>query len=171
MASNVFFQVFFAFNFNSFIQLSTLYFSVMQYSIFRYLFNLNIWLAIASNLLWVTMFCYCIGTARGCGWQKIGAYVNLGSYYLVGIPSAILLAFVFHKGGQVTLSCHIFNIPNVCYKKKKKRQQKNYKKADFFFNDIKNVSSRVFGWESYVLWLSKFYPYLSLRFELIGRKK
>lgn len=44
--------------------------------------------------------CVLSGTARGCGWQKIGAYVNLGSYYLVGIPSAILLAFVFHKGGQ-----------------------------------------------------------------------
>ncbi|KAH7528670.1 hypothetical protein FEM48_Zijuj05G0096700 [Ziziphus jujuba var. spinosa] len=40
------------------------------------------------------------GNARGCGWQKIGAYVNLGSYYLVGIPSAILLAFVFHIGGE-----------------------------------------------------------------------
>lgn len=77
------------------------------------------------------MFCDCIGTARGCGWQKIGAYVNLGSYYLVGIPSAILLAFVFHKGGQVTLSCHIFNIPK-CMLQKIKREQKKKKKADFF---------------------------------------
>ncbi|KAI3836138.1 hypothetical protein MKX03_028117 [Papaver bracteatum] len=40
------------------------------------------------------------GTARGCGWQNIGAYVNLGSYYLVGIPSAVLLAFVLHVGGK-----------------------------------------------------------------------
>nr|XP_015882953.2 protein DETOXIFICATION 16-like [Ziziphus jujuba var. spinosa] len=40
------------------------------------------------------------GNARGCGWQKIGAYVNLGSYYLVGIPSGVLLAFVFHIGGK-----------------------------------------------------------------------
>ncbi|KAJ8773043.1 hypothetical protein K2173_028220 [Erythroxylum novogranatense] len=40
------------------------------------------------------------GTARGCGWQKIGAYINLGSYYLVGLPSAILLAFVLHIGGK-----------------------------------------------------------------------
>ncbi|XP_057762364.1 protein DETOXIFICATION 16-like [Arachis stenosperma] len=44
--------------------------------------------------------CVLSGTARGCGWQKIGAYVNLGSYYLVGIPSAILLAFTFHIGGK-----------------------------------------------------------------------
>uniref|UniRef100_A0A2N9I0Q8 Protein DETOXIFICATION n=1 Tax=Fagus sylvatica TaxID=28930 RepID=A0A2N9I0Q8_FAGSY len=41
------------------------------------------------------------GTARGCGWQKIGACVNFGSYYLVGIPSAVLLAFVFKLGGKV----------------------------------------------------------------------
>ncbi|RZC53442.1 hypothetical protein C5167_012354 [Papaver somniferum] len=33
--------------------------------------------------------------------QKIGAYVNLGSYYLVGIPCAVLLAFVLHVGGML----------------------------------------------------------------------
>ncbi|KAI4350977.1 hypothetical protein L6164_005377 [Bauhinia variegata] len=40
------------------------------------------------------------GTFRGCGWQKMGAFVNLGAYYLVGIPSAALLAFVLHIGGK-----------------------------------------------------------------------
>ncbi|KAK3225227.1 hypothetical protein Dsin_005089 [Dipteronia sinensis] len=40
------------------------------------------------------------GTARGCGWQKIGAFINLGSYYLVGIPTAIVLAFVLQVGGK-----------------------------------------------------------------------
>lgn len=44
--------------------------------------------------------CVLSGIARGCGWQKIGAFINLGSYYIVGIPSAILLAFVFHIGGK-----------------------------------------------------------------------
>ncbi|KAL6181476.1 hypothetical protein ACLB2K_048131 [Fragaria x ananassa] len=44
--------------------------------------------------------CVLSGTARGCGWQKIGAYVNLGSYYLVGIPLAVLMAFFLHIGGQ-----------------------------------------------------------------------
>ncbi|XP_060670533.1 protein DETOXIFICATION 16-like [Ziziphus jujuba] len=44
--------------------------------------------------------CVLSGNARGCGWQKIGAYVNLGSYYLVGIPSAVLLAFAFHIRGK-----------------------------------------------------------------------
>ncbi|XP_050223060.1 protein DETOXIFICATION 16-like [Mercurialis annua] len=40
------------------------------------------------------------GVARGCGWQKMGAYVNLGAYYLVGVPCAIVLTFVFHFGGK-----------------------------------------------------------------------
>ena len=42
------------------------------------------------------------GAARGCGWQKIGALVNLGAYYLIGIPIAITLAFVYHTGVKVT---------------------------------------------------------------------
>ncbi|XP_039035463.1 protein DETOXIFICATION 12-like isoform X2 [Hibiscus syriacus] len=33
------------------------------------------------------------GIARGCGWQHIGAYVNLGAFYLVGIPVAATLGF------------------------------------------------------------------------------
>ncbi|XP_028091224.1 protein DETOXIFICATION 16-like [Camellia sinensis] len=44
--------------------------------------------------------CVLSGAVRGCGWQKVGAFVNLGSYYLVGIPSALLLAFVIHVGGR-----------------------------------------------------------------------
>ncbi|KAG9129739.1 hypothetical protein Leryth_015440 [Lithospermum erythrorhizon] len=39
------------------------------------------------------------GVARGCGWQHLGAYVNLGAYYLVGIPVAILLGFALRLGG------------------------------------------------------------------------
>ncbi|KAK8962813.1 MATE efflux family protein 5 [Platanthera guangdongensis] len=45
--------------------------------------------------------CVFSGTARGCGWQKVGAFVNLGAYYAVGIPCAVLLSFVFHIGGKV----------------------------------------------------------------------
>ncbi|XP_044426469.1 protein DETOXIFICATION 16 isoform X2 [Triticum aestivum] len=43
--------------------------------------------------------CVLSGVARGCGWQKIGAWINLGAYYIVGIPSAYLIAFVFQVGG------------------------------------------------------------------------
>ncbi|KAH1033551.1 hypothetical protein J1N35_045725 [Gossypium stocksii] len=40
------------------------------------------------------------GVARGCGWQKIGAWINLGAYHLIGTPCSILLAFVYHLGGK-----------------------------------------------------------------------
>ena len=48
------------------------------------------------------------GIARGCGWQHLGAYVNLGSFYLVGIPMAVLLGFVLKmegKGLWIGISC------------------------------------------------------------------
>ncbi|XP_012079981.1 protein DETOXIFICATION 16 [Jatropha curcas] len=51
------------------------------------------------------------GTARGCGWQKIGAYVNFGAYYFVGLPCAIVLTFVFHcrgKGLWMGITCGSF---------------------------------------------------------------
>ncbi|KAE8778852.1 Protein TRANSPARENT TESTA 12 [Hordeum vulgare] len=44
------------------------------------------------------------GVARGCGWQKICACINLGAFYAVGIPAAYLLAFVLHVGGMVRAS-------------------------------------------------------------------
>ncbi|KAI8017827.1 Protein DETOXIFICATION 16 [Camellia lanceoleosa] len=40
------------------------------------------------------------GTVRGCGWQKVGAFVNLGAYYLVGLPCAIIFTFALHLGGK-----------------------------------------------------------------------
>ncbi|KAI4352158.1 hypothetical protein L6164_006436 [Bauhinia variegata] len=40
------------------------------------------------------------GVARGSGWQNVGAYVNLGAYYVVGIPVALLLGFVLHLRGK-----------------------------------------------------------------------
>lgn len=50
-------------------------------------------------LSYITWLCYS-GVARGSGWQHIGAYVNLGSYYLVGIPVALLLGFVLDLKGK-----------------------------------------------------------------------
>ncbi|KAL6643271.1 hypothetical protein ACP70R_021452 [Stipagrostis hirtigluma subsp. patula] len=40
------------------------------------------------------------GVLTGCGKQKIGAAVNLGAFYLVGIPMAVLLAFIMHLNGM-----------------------------------------------------------------------
>ncbi|XP_062109988.1 protein DETOXIFICATION 14-like isoform X1 [Humulus lupulus] len=40
------------------------------------------------------------GVARGCGWQDLGAFVNLGAYYLVGIPVATALGFWLDLRGK-----------------------------------------------------------------------
>ncbi|XP_022759956.1 protein DETOXIFICATION 3-like [Durio zibethinus] len=40
------------------------------------------------------------GIVRGIGWQHIGAYANLGAYYLVGIPTGILCGFVLELRGS-----------------------------------------------------------------------
>ncbi|KAL9148232.1 hypothetical protein ABFS82_12G028400 [Erythranthe guttata] len=40
------------------------------------------------------------GVVRGGGWQRMGAYVNLGAYYIVGIPIALVLGFVLHLKGE-----------------------------------------------------------------------
>ncbi|KAE8804571.1 MATE efflux family protein 9 [Hordeum vulgare] len=37
----------------------------------------------------------------GSGKQNIGAAVNLGAFYLLGIPMAVMLAFVFHLNGML----------------------------------------------------------------------
>uniref|UniRef100_A0A2P2IN61 Protein DETOXIFICATION n=2 Tax=Rhizophora mucronata TaxID=61149 RepID=A0A2P2IN61_RHIMU len=39
------------------------------------------------------------GISRGCGWQHIGAYINLAAFYIFGIPSAAILAFLVHLRG------------------------------------------------------------------------
>lgn len=43
---------------------------------------------------------FCLGIVRGTGWQKIGAYVNITSYYLIGIPVGLLLCFHLHFNGK-----------------------------------------------------------------------
>ncbi|KAK6146826.1 hypothetical protein DH2020_020695 [Rehmannia glutinosa] len=40
------------------------------------------------------------GVARGCGWQHIGAYINLAAFYLFGIPIAITLSFWLNLRGK-----------------------------------------------------------------------
>lgn len=34
-----------------------------------------------------------IGVAIGSGWQAIVAYVNVGAYYIIGLPIGCVLAF------------------------------------------------------------------------------
>ncbi|XP_037411242.1 protein DETOXIFICATION 16-like isoform X1 [Triticum dicoccoides] len=44
--------------------------------------------------------CVLSGVARGCGWQKMCAFINLGAFYVVGVPAAYLIAFVLRVGGM-----------------------------------------------------------------------
>ncbi|CAJ1842850.1 unnamed protein product [Sphenostylis stenocarpa] len=59
------------------------------------------YVAVMSPLLALSIFTDSLqavlsGVARGSGWQHLGAYVNLGAFYLVGIPVGVLLGFVAH---------------------------------------------------------------------------
>ncbi|XP_072959517.1 protein DETOXIFICATION 16-like isoform X2 [Typha angustifolia] len=66
---------------------------------------------LATSNIFDGIQCVLSRVARGCGWQKIGGFVNLGAFYILGLPSTILLAFVFHLGGQglwLGIICGIF---------------------------------------------------------------
>ncbi|CAN1174515.1 Protein DETOXIFICATION 14 [Linum perenne] len=36
------------------------------------------------------------GTATGCGWQRAGVFMNIGAFYLVGLPLGLSLGFAVH---------------------------------------------------------------------------
>ncbi|KAM7254960.1 hypothetical protein ACFE04_020201 [Oxalis oulophora] len=40
------------------------------------------------------------GVAVGCGWQAFVAYVNVGCYYVVGIPIGFILGFKYDLGAK-----------------------------------------------------------------------
>ncbi|OMO98187.1 Multi antimicrobial extrusion protein [Corchorus capsularis] len=51
-------------------------------------------------LIWNSFEGVLSGVARGCGWQDLGAYVNLAAYYLFGIPIGALLGFWLQFRGK-----------------------------------------------------------------------
>lgn len=36
--------------------------------------------------------------AVGSGWQSTVAYVNIGCYYVIGVPMGVLLGWIFNLG-------------------------------------------------------------------------
>nr|CAB3449645.1 unnamed protein product [Digitaria exilis] len=48
---------------------------------------------LAVSILFDGLQCVLSGVVRGCGRQKVGAFINLAAYYLAGIPSAFGLWF------------------------------------------------------------------------------
>uniref|UniRef100_A0A0A9HJ68 Protein DETOXIFICATION n=1 Tax=Arundo donax TaxID=35708 RepID=A0A0A9HJ68_ARUDO len=55
---------------------------------------------LAGCTLFDCLQCALSGVVRGCGRQKIGAFINLAAYYLAGIPAASVFAFVCHLRGM-----------------------------------------------------------------------
>ncbi|KAK8462015.1 hypothetical protein SEVIR_1G130200v4 [Setaria viridis] len=55
---------------------------------------------LAMSIVFDGLQCVLSGVVRGCGRQKAGAFINLAAYYLAGIPSAFVFAFVWHLGGM-----------------------------------------------------------------------
>ena len=49
-------------------------------------------------MLWTT------GVAVGCGWQAFVAYVNVGCYYVVGVPLGVFLGFYLDLGAKVIIN-------------------------------------------------------------------
>jgi MATE family multidrug resistance protein len=45
------------------------------------------------------------GVAVGSGWQSYVAYINLGCYYIIGVPLGFIMGWVFNQGVMVCLIC------------------------------------------------------------------
>ncbi|KAF8022878.1 hypothetical protein BT93_F0404 [Corymbia citriodora subsp. variegata] len=54
------------------------------------------------------------GVAVGAGWQSIVAYINIGCYYIIGLPAGILLGFKFGFGAMGS-QCPISLLQSICF--------------------------------------------------------
>nr|POF24117.1 protein detoxification 38 [Quercus suber] len=43
------------------------------------------------------------GVAKGCGWQHLAVYVNLATFYIIGVPIACILGFKTNLKAKVSL--------------------------------------------------------------------
>ena len=55
--------------------------------------------------------------AIGSGWQAKVAFINIGSYYVVGVPLGVLLGWSLHFGITVRVlhCCQYFNVLGYTY--------------------------------------------------------
>lgn len=68
----------------------------MRYDLFYFLLHGVLYVSLPRSTT-------CEGVAVGAGWQWLVAYINIGCYYLVGLPAGILLGFTAHLGVMVTV--------------------------------------------------------------------
>lgn len=73
-------------------------------------FLVNIWILInnksSTNLVGIAhlrkrKLHFLVGVAVGSGWQSYVAYINLGCYYMIGLPLGYLFGWKFHQGVKV----------------------------------------------------------------------
>lgn len=58
----------------------------------------------------ILLYCFnVVGVARGSGWQLLVMWANLGTFYLIGMPIAGLLAFKFKLYAKVNIHDSVFN--------------------------------------------------------------
>lgn len=46
---------------------------------------------------------YFTGVARGCGWQRLATVINLGTFYLIGMPISVLCGFKLKLHAKVNV--------------------------------------------------------------------
>ncbi|XP_021714420.1 protein DETOXIFICATION 18-like [Chenopodium quinoa] len=49
------------------------------------------------------------GVCRGCGWQHFAVFINLGTFYFIGMPIAYLTAFKFNLHVKVIITTLLFS--------------------------------------------------------------
>nr|KJB57729.1 hypothetical protein B456_009G178100 [Gossypium raimondii] len=57
--------------------------------------SLSWWIIVGAQMVYIL-----IRVAVGCGWQAFVAYVNVGCYYVVGIPLGCVLGFKYDLGAK-----------------------------------------------------------------------
>lgn len=61
------------------------------------------------------VICCFTGVAVGSGWQAIVATINIGSYYLVGVPAGVVLGWLLLFGFKVyTYPVHTTAFGHMC---------------------------------------------------------
>ncbi|GAB4859494.1 hypothetical protein Ancab_010961 [Ancistrocladus abbreviatus] len=60
----------------------------------------ELWLFLAVFLILIGVQPVLSGVAVGRGWQAFVAFVNMGCFYIVGVPLGCLLAFIFYLGAK-----------------------------------------------------------------------
>lgn len=53
------------------------------------------------------MLCF-TGVAVGSGWQSVVAWVNVATYYIIGLPIGIVLGYLLNLGVEVSSKSYNF---------------------------------------------------------------